>query len=259
MKKSPTSQILLVLLIPSLALAQFVDTDGDGLADGAETNTGTFVSAADTGTSPTNPDTDGDGLSDGSEVLRFGTNPVALTDEPFFTLVGNPRNPDEDLAGVDSENAGRGYVGEEFKMAITEVTNLMYAKFLNAVAQRDDLYGLYTVFMGVYGGISRSGPTGGPYTYNVRAGWQGRPVAFVTVFDAMRYINWLHNGMPVTQVQDETTTEDGAYDLRGTNSRDIARRKLGAKYFLPDEHEWHKQPEEVHVLNSLSLCVCVSE
>jgi len=26
-----------------------------------------------------------------------------------------------------------------------------------------------------------------------------------------------------------------------------------------DEHEWHKQPEEVHVLNSLSLSVCVSE
>ncbi len=44
------------------------DTDDDGLKDGAETNTMTFVSAADTGTDPLNPDTDGDGLKDGAET-----------------------------------------------------------------------------------------------------------------------------------------------------------------------------------------------
>ena len=43
------------------------DTDDDGVADGAETGTGTFVDASDTGTDPLNPDTDGDGLSDGVE------------------------------------------------------------------------------------------------------------------------------------------------------------------------------------------------
>ena len=44
------------------------DTDGDGLADGVETNTGTFVSASDTGTDPDNSDTDDDGLADGVET-----------------------------------------------------------------------------------------------------------------------------------------------------------------------------------------------
>ncbi len=43
------------------------DTDGDGLKDGAETGTGTFVSLSDTGTNPLVKDTDGDGLSDGVE------------------------------------------------------------------------------------------------------------------------------------------------------------------------------------------------
>ena len=44
------------------------DADGDGLADGVETNTGTFVSASDTGTDPNDPDTDDDGLADGVET-----------------------------------------------------------------------------------------------------------------------------------------------------------------------------------------------
>ena len=53
-----------------------VDTDGDGLPDFAETNTGTYVSASDTGTDPNVADSDGDGLSDSVEVqLMAGFNP----------------------------------------------------------------------------------------------------------------------------------------------------------------------------------------
>ncbi|MHC4693630.1 MAG: fibronectin type III domain-containing protein, partial [Planctomycetota bacterium] len=44
------------------------DTDDDTLDDGIETNTGTYVSATDTGTDPTNVDSDGDGLKDGVET-----------------------------------------------------------------------------------------------------------------------------------------------------------------------------------------------
>ena len=47
------------------------DSDGDGLPDCVETNTGIYVSPSDTGTDPRNPDTDGDGLLDGEEV--YGT------------------------------------------------------------------------------------------------------------------------------------------------------------------------------------------
>jgi gametolysin peptidase M11 len=61
------------------------DSDGDGLANCIETNTGDFVSTASTGTNPTDPDTDHDGLWDGDEVLGtssglglrdFGVSPV---------------------------------------------------------------------------------------------------------------------------------------------------------------------------------------
>ena len=44
------------------------DTDEDGLSDGVETNTGTYISATNTGTDPKKADTDGDGLLDGVET-----------------------------------------------------------------------------------------------------------------------------------------------------------------------------------------------
>lgn len=57
-----------------------VDSDGDGIVDCYETNTGVYVSPTDTGTDPANPDTDGDGLSDGDEV--YGT--AGGLNLPFF-------------------------------------------------------------------------------------------------------------------------------------------------------------------------------
>jgi hypothetical protein len=46
------------------------DSDDDGLLDGVETGTGTFVDENDTGTNPKSADTDGDGLADGVEDPR---------------------------------------------------------------------------------------------------------------------------------------------------------------------------------------------
>jgi len=46
------------------------DTDGDGLLDGIETNTGVFAGGDDTGTDPLDIDTDDGGLPDGLEVTR---------------------------------------------------------------------------------------------------------------------------------------------------------------------------------------------
>ena len=62
------------------------DTDDDGLPDGVETGTGTFVDTTDTGTNALNADTDADGLSDGVEtnsgtfidVTDTGTNPLSV-------------------------------------------------------------------------------------------------------------------------------------------------------------------------------------
>ena len=69
------------------------DADGDGLADGVETNTGSFVSATDTGTDPNDPDTDDDGLNDGVET-NTGTY-VSASDTGT-----DPHLPDTDSDGL---------------------------------------------------------------------------------------------------------------------------------------------------------------
>lgn len=61
------------------------DTDGDGIPDVYETDTGVFLSQASTGTDPTLADTDGDGLSDFEEIYTHST---------------NPSNPDTDSDGL---------------------------------------------------------------------------------------------------------------------------------------------------------------
>jgi len=77
------------------------DTDNDDLLDGVETNTGTFVDASNTGTSPLNPDWDGDGLTDGEEVAA-GSDPfVAALDSdgdgiPDEVENAAPEDPDDD-------------------------------------------------------------------------------------------------------------------------------------------------------------------
>lgn len=66
------------------------DTDADGLLDGVETGTGTFVSLTDRGTNPLSKDTDGDGLADAVE------NPTL----PFV----NAAQPGTDPTKTDSDN-----------------------------------------------------------------------------------------------------------------------------------------------------------
>ena len=61
------------------------DSDGDGVVDASETNTGIYVSLFDTGSNPNNWDTDGDGLDDGDEAYRYLTKPLVTdTDEDGF-------------------------------------------------------------------------------------------------------------------------------------------------------------------------------
>ena len=78
-----------------------VDTDGDGLYDSVETNTGTFVNANNTGTNPNDPDTDDDGLNDGAEVA-MGSNPLGASNvqivEPSQAGIGVPGNTGDPLS-----------------------------------------------------------------------------------------------------------------------------------------------------------------
>ena len=73
---------------------RIADTDGDGLSDAAENNSGIWVSTSNTGTSPTDADRDNDGLKDGVEN-KTGTFVSRTT-----TTGTDPYLPDTDNDGA---------------------------------------------------------------------------------------------------------------------------------------------------------------
>ena len=149
-----------------------------------------------------------------------------------FVKVEDPGNADDTLPG-----SPYGGVGYSFLISKYEISNAQYAEFLNAVA-KTDTYNLYRTDMGTgaRGGITRSGSPGS-YSYTTKANFDNKPVNFVSVFDALRFVNWLHNGQP-TGLQTASTTEDGAYTFSGATT--VGGRNSGARYWLPSEDEWYK-------------------
>ena len=153
--------------------------------------------------------------------------------------------------GNTADGTGYGAVNYPYNIGKYEITADQYCTFLNAVAATDT-YGLYVANMdtdpeGKGCQITQNGVSGS-YTYDfsgrpsgTRAHWANRPVNHVSFWNALRFINWLHNGQP-TGAQDSTTTEDGAYFVNGyTGSDGVAIvRKAGAAWFMPTEDEWYK-------------------
>jgi len=150
-----------------------------------------------------------------------------------WVAVGNAGN------GADPLNSGSvpgiGSVTYNYRIAKHEVTHEQYAEFLNAVAATDT-NSLYAGFMqGGSGGILQSGSPGS-FTYSTRPNMSNKPVNWVSFFDAMRFVNWLHNGQP-TGLQDSTTTENGVYTISDGVSE---ARAAAARFFIPTENEWYK-------------------
>ncbi|MCB1095121.1 MAG: hypothetical protein KDN22_06030 [Verrucomicrobiae bacterium] len=84
------------------------DSDADGLADGVENNSGVYVSAADPGTSPVKSDTDGDGSSDAREIAK-GTNPIDPNSFPPVEISGEVAiNVEEGRTGNQAFSGGLG-------------------------------------------------------------------------------------------------------------------------------------------------------
>lgn len=149
--------------------------------------------------------------------------------------------PIGDAGNAADAGTGRGGVGYDFAMGKFEVTINQYTAFLNAVA-RTDTYNLWGSQMSApptTRGISRSGVSGS-YTY-AAIGTGTRPIAYVSWFDAARFVNWLDHGQP-TGLQSAATTETGAYNLNGATSGTGFTRSLntGAGYVLPSADEWYK-------------------
>lgn len=92
---------------------------------------------------------------------------------------------------------------------------------------------------GSFGGIGRFGLSSS-YHYFVVSGRENNPVNFVSYRDAMRFVNWLHNGQP-SGSQDPTTTEDGAYTITNSGlSGNTITRNTSARWAITSEDEWYK-------------------
>ncbi len=151
-----------------------------------------------------------------------------------WATVGNAGNAADSLN--DEAIPGIGSVATDYRIARYEVTNAQYTEFLDAVAATDTNH-LYDERMGLdaRGGITRSGSSGG-YTYSTKANMGNKPVNYVSFFDAMRFVNWLHNGQP-SGAQETNTTEDGVYTISDGVSE---TRAANARFFIPSENEWYK-------------------
>lgn len=92
------------------------DSDDDSLLDGAETNTGTFVSASDTGTDPNSMDSDGDTIKDSDEISGTGGFP---SDPNKADTDGDGYPDDAELAdGTDPNDS------DDFPAPLTDLEGL---------------------------------------------------------------------------------------------------------------------------------------
>jgi len=163
-----------------------------------------------------------------SNLVGFRVATIASSPVFEYGTVGDINN--------QNDSAGIGSVSYEFKMGKFEITNTEYVEFLNSIAVTDT-YDAYSSLMSLdRGGILRSG-TNGSYSYSVKTNYGNKPATCVNWYNAARYCNWLQNGKP-SGTQDNTTTEDGAYQLTGNTG--MPSREFGATYFIPTADEWQK-------------------
>ena len=148
------------------------DTDGDGLSDGVETDTGTYVSATNTGTDPKKADTDSDGLADGVE-----TNTGELVDEENTGT--DPHNADSDGDGYKDggEIAGGTDPNDENSKGAIPVPSL-YVDFETAAEDQGD-----NGYNGVIDGAVNIGSEGAPSgsTPGTGASFEGGHIDFPDV------------------------------------------------------------------------------
>jgi len=123
-----------------------------------------------------------------------------------MVTVGDPGNA-PDTAIMNDGTTGYGSVDYIFNIGKFDITQAQYAAFLDAKGATDT-YGLYSQSAGTdtQNGIVRSGSPGS-YTYSVSPTYATLPAVDVSLYDAIRFVNWLTNG------QGNRDTETGSYTL----------------------------------------------
>ena len=151
-------------------------------------------------------------------------------------FVGDKGNAADTRTPAQGGTTGVGAVAYDYYIGTTEVTVGQYASFLNAVASTSDVNGLYNanMYSNAHGcGIQRIGNATDGYTYIATKG-DNMPVNFVSVYDAMRFCNWLSTG----------NTETGVYVFSGANDISLVTRNDAAwqagGIAIASFDEWYK-------------------
>ncbi|MGL4512400.1 MAG: formylglycine-generating enzyme family protein [Lacipirellulaceae bacterium] len=149
--------------------------------------------------------------------------------------VGNAGNaPDS----PDSFGDAYGAVAYIYAISKHEVTNAQYAVFLNAVdpsaANARSLYN--RAMAGGLGGIELRPSFVDGSKFSVKSGRGQNPVNYVSFFDAMRFVNWLHNGQGAAGSA-SGGTETGVYTVSNGTGETRARN---ARFWIPNDNEWYK-------------------
>jgi formylglycine-generating enzyme required for sulfatase activity len=203
------------------------DTDGDGLRDGVETNSRVFVSATNTGTDPNDADTDNDGVNDKAEI-DAGTDPnhppaplgMMLIPAGSFAM-GNSTNASE---GANDELPVHTVFVSAFYMDRYEVTKALWDE-VRAWGQNN---GYTDLPIGSHDG-----------TTNLSKG-ANHPVHLVSWYDAVKWCNarseW--DGLVPTYYTNDAQTV--IYRTGSVNVTNAQVKWSGTGYRLPTEAEWEK-------------------
>jgi hypothetical protein len=144
-----------------------------------------------------------------------------------FVEIREPHNPPD-------EN-GYGKVAYAYRITKEQISNGLYARFLNAVdPEGTNPRELYHPRMtaAAEGGIFFAPDASPGRRYAAKPGFESRPVVFVNWRDAARFANWIRNGG-----RRGSSTEIGAYNLRNPAAETEARR---GNYWVPCENEIYK-------------------
>lgn len=145
-----------------------------------------------------------------------------------------------------------GNVPYTFRMARTEVTTGQWLEFTNTFAVNPNFptalfdqvsfVRLPPLRFAVVGDSTYTGPG-----YQLRLNpnipnAENVPVYGLSWRDAAMYCNWLHNGkQPTIESLFSGAYDTSTFELDPNNGfRDQARRSPGARFWIPDEHEWTK-------------------
>ena len=137
-------------------------------------------------------------------------------------------------AGNPPDSTGFGSVSYEYAISKYEVTNAVYAEFLNLVdPTAANARGLYSSEMSAQpdGGILLIQGAANGSKYAVKPGYGSEPATNMDFFSVARFMNWLHNGQGIGD------TETGAYTMSLGFS---VPRNGGARFWIPSQSEWYK-------------------